>query len=90
LQPNDQDAAVARYERRKVVVATNVAETASRLIGVRLVIDAGWRVSRAMSEPGINTLLIEKISQAKCGPANGRAGRTAPANAWAMVRPEHG
>ena len=41
LPPSEQDAAVARYERRKVVVATNVAETSLTIDGVRLVIDSG-------------------------------------------------
>src|SRR5213075_2133400 len=41
LPPNEQDAAVARYERRKVVVATNVAETSLTIDGVRCVIDSG-------------------------------------------------
>ena len=41
LPPNDQDAAVARYDKRKVVVATNVAETSLTIDGVRLVIDSG-------------------------------------------------
>ena len=41
LPPSDQDAAVARYDRRKVVVATNVAETSLTIDGVRLVIDSG-------------------------------------------------
>ena len=39
--PNDQDAAVARYPQRKVVVSTNVAETSLTIDGVRLVIDSG-------------------------------------------------
>jgi ATP-dependent helicase HrpB len=41
LPPPDQDAAVARYDRRKIVVATNVAETSLTIDGVRLVIDSG-------------------------------------------------
>ena len=41
LPPNEQDAAVARYEKRKVVVATNVAETSLTIDGVRCVIDSG-------------------------------------------------
>jgi len=79
LQPKDQDAAVARYDRPKVVVATNVAETSITIDGVRLVIDSGLaRVARYDSNRGINTLLIEKISQANADQRTGRAGRTAP------------
>ena len=58
FQPRDQDAAVARYEKRKVVVATNVAETSLTIDGVRLVIDSGLaRIARYDSNRGINTLL---------------------------------
>ena len=79
LQPKDQDAAVARYPQRKVVVATNVAETSITIDGVRLVIDGGLaRIARYDSNRGINTLLIEKISQANADQRTGRAGRTAP------------
>jgi len=91
LQPKDQDAAVARYERRKVVVATNVAETSITIDGVRLVIDAGLaRIARYDANRGINTLLIEKISQANADQRTGRAGRTAPGKCVRLwSRPEH-
>jgi ATP-dependent helicase HrpB len=79
LPPKDQDAAVAKYERRKVVVATNVAETSLTIDGVRLVIDSGLaRMPRYDPYRGINTLLIEKISRAAADQRAGRAGRTAP------------
>ncbi|MEO6165273.1 MAG: ATP-dependent helicase HrpB [Candidatus Binatia bacterium] len=79
LAPNDQDAAVARYERRKIVVATNVAETSLTIDGVRLVVDSGLaRIPRFDPYRGINTLLIEKISRAAAEQRTGRAGRTAP------------
>ncbi|MEY4388175.1 MAG: ATP-dependent helicase HrpB [Verrucomicrobiota bacterium] len=79
LPPRDQDAAVSRYEQRKVVVATNVAETSLTIDGVRCVIDSGLaRMSRYDSQRGINTLLIEKISRASSDQRAGRAGRTAP------------
>ncbi len=92
LPPRDQDAAVARYDRRKVVVATNVAETSLTIDGVRLVIDSGLaRIPRYDPYRGINTLLIEKISQASAEQRAGRAGRTAPgvcARLW--TEREHG
>ena len=91
LQPKDQDAAVARYSQRKVVVATNVAETSITIDGVRLVIDSGLaRIARYDSNRGINTLLIEKISQANADQRTGRAGRTAPGTCVRLwSRPEH-
>ena len=79
LPPRDQDAAVARYEKRKVVVATNVAETSLTIDGVRMVVDSGLaRVARYDANRGINTLLIDKISQSSADQRAGRAGRTAP------------
>jgi ATP-dependent helicase HrpB len=79
LPPAEQDAAVARYDRRKVVVATNVAETSVTIDGVRLVIDSGLaRMPRYDPYRGINTLLVEKISRAAADQRAGRAGRTAP------------
>ena len=82
LPPNDQDAAVARYDRKKIVVATNVAETSLTIDGIRLVIDSGLaRVARFDPWRGINTLLIENISRASADQRAGRAGRTAPGRA---------
>jgi len=79
LPAKDQDAAVAKYDRRKIVVATNVAETSLTIDGVRLVIDSGLaRIPRYDPHRGINTLLIEKISRASADQRAGRAGRTAP------------
>ncbi len=79
LSPREQDAAVAKTGRRKVVVATNVAETSITIDGVRLVIDSGLaRIARYDPYRGINTLLVEKISRASAEQRAGRAGRTAP------------
>lgn len=92
LPPRDQDAAVARYARPKVVVSTNVAETSLTIDGVRLVIDSGLaRIPRYDPNRGINTLLIEKISRASAEQRAGRAGRTAPGRCirlWSAL--EHG
>ena len=74
----DQDAAVAQYDHRKVVVATNVAETSLTIDGITIVIDSGLaRIPRYDPHRGINTLLVEKISRASADQRAGRAGRTA-------------
>ncbi|MFT3870337.1 MAG: ATP-dependent helicase HrpB [Nibricoccus sp.] len=79
LPPDQQDRAVARYETRKIIVSTNVAETSLTIDGVTAVIDGGLaRVARYDANRGINTLLIEKISVASADQRAGRAGRTAP------------
>ena len=92
LPPRDQDAAVARYDKRKIVVATNVAETSITIDGIRCVIDSGLaRIPRYDPYRGINTLLIDKISRASADQRAGRAGRTAPGlclRLWS--REEHG
>ncbi len=79
LPPEQQDAAVQQYPGRKVIVATNVAETSITIDGITAVIDSGL-VRSANYDPhrGINTLLINKISRASADQRAGRAGRTAP------------
>ena len=78
LSPAEQDRAVRPTSDRKVVVATNVAETSITIDGVRAVIDSGLaRLARFDPHRGINTLYIEPISQAAADQRAGRAGRTA-------------
>ncbi|MDB6170500.1 MAG: hrpB 2 [Verrucomicrobia bacterium] len=79
LPPEQQDRAVARYDTRKIIVSTNVAETSLTIDGVTAVVDCGLaRIARFDPHRGINTLLIEKISVASADQRAGRAGRTAP------------
>ena len=79
LPPDQQDHAFAPNALRKVIVATNVAETSVTIDGVRHVIDSGLaRVARYDAERGIGTLAIEEISRASAEQRKGRAGRTAP------------
>jgi ATP-dependent helicase HrpB len=79
LPPEQQDRAVARYDARKIIVSTNVAETSLTIDGVTAVVDSGLaRIARFDPHRGINTLLVEKISAASADQRAGRAGRTAP------------
>ncbi|MEO6033774.1 MAG: DEAD/DEAH box helicase, partial [Verrucomicrobiota bacterium] len=79
LQPEEQDLAFSPNPLRKIVVATNVAETSVTIDGIRHVVDSGQaRVARYDSERGIGTLFLEEISRASADQRKGRAGRTAP------------
>jgi ATP-dependent helicase HrpB len=79
LPPDQQDRAVARYDTRKIIVSTNVAETSLTIDGVTVVVDGGLaRIARFDPHRGINTLLIEKIIVASSDQRAGRAGRTVP------------
>ena len=79
LPPEEQDRAVKPSPGRKVIVATNVAETSLTIPGVRAVVDAGLaRIARFDPHRGIDTLLVEPVSQASAEQRAGRAGRTGP------------
>ena len=65
--------------RRRVVLATNVAETSLTVPGIRAVIDTGVaRISRYSHRSRLQRLPIEKISQASANQRSGRCGRVGP------------
>ena len=65
--------------RRKVIVATNIAETSLTIDGVRIVVDAGLeRRSRFDPATAMNRLETVRISRSSADQRRGRAGRTAP------------
>lgn len=81
LDPKAQDRAVAAPPpgRRKVVLATSIAETSLTLEDVRVVIDAGQaRVPRFDPSSGLTRLATVRVSRAAADQRRGRAGRTAP------------
>lgn len=79
MSPADQDRAFAPGAGRRVIVATNVAETSITLPGIRFVVDSGQaRIARYDPERGVNTLHIEPISRASADQRSGRAGRLGP------------
>ncbi len=76
-----QDAALrpAPAGRRKVIIATNLAETSLTIEGVRIVVDAGLeRRQRFDPNSGMSRLETVAISRASADQRRGRAGRTAP------------
>jgi ATP-dependent helicase HrpB len=81
LSPEEQDRAVrpAIGGRRKVVLATAIAETSLTIEGIRIVIDSGLS-RRPAFEPatGLSTLETRPVSRAAAEQRRGRAGRTAP------------
>ncbi|GAA3942649.1 ATP-dependent RNA helicase HrpA [Microbacterium soli] len=63
--------------RRRVVLATNVAETSLTVPGIKYVIDTGTaRISRYSARSKVQRLPIEAVSQASANQRSGRAGRT--------------
>ena len=85
LTPAQQDAAVSDNGRRRLIVATNVAETSLTIDGVRTVVDSGLaRLAAWDSNRGINTLTIQNIARSSADQRAGRAGRTAAGECWRL------
>jgi ATP-dependent helicase HrpB len=97
LTPAEQDRAVLPSGERKLILATNVAESSVTVEGVSAVIDSGL-VRRATYSPwtGLPTLEIGRISKASATQRAGRAGRTGPGQVLRLytendffLRPDH-
>ncbi len=89
LPAPEQDRVFESSGRRKVILATNVAETSLTIPGVRCVIDSGRaRVMRHDPDLGLDRLETERISRASADQRSGRAGRDAPGRArrlWTLA-----
>ena len=76
LSSGDQQRVFVPSPRRKIVIATNIAETSLTIPGIRYVIDAGLaRISRYNPRTRIKRLPIEPVSQSSANQRKGRAGR---------------
>ncbi|MEM7094713.1 MAG: ATP-dependent RNA helicase HrpA [Actinomycetota bacterium] len=79
LSTADQQRVFSPSKRRRVVVATNVAETSLTVPGIRYVIDLGEaRMSRFSQRTKVQRLPIEAVSQASANQRSGRCGRLGP------------
>jgi ATP-dependent helicase HrpB len=93
----EQDRAIAPAEQRKVILATNVAESSVTVEGVTAVIDSGLaRIATYSQWTGLPTLHVGRISKASAKQRAGRAGRTGPGRVLRLYgmedylqRPEH-
>ncbi|MDB5387145.1 MAG: hrpB 2 [Planctomycetaceae bacterium] len=79
LSPEQQDQVLGKCTQRKVVLATNVAETSVTIDGVTGVVDTG-QVRQLQFDPGLglDRLVLMRVSQASADQRAGRAGRTQP------------
>lgn len=78
LSQAEQQRIFSASPRRKIIVATNIAETSLTLPGIRFVVDTGLaRVSRYVPAARTRRLPIEEVAQSSCDQRKGRAGRVA-------------
>ena len=85
LDVDAQERALAPSRERKIILATNVAETSLTVEGVTDVIDSGWqKVLRYDAETAVDHLVAEQISLDSADQRAGRAGRTAPGRAMRL------
>src|SRR5699024_4906476 len=78
LSAAEQQRVFAAHHTRRVVLATNVAETSLTVPGIRFVIDTGRaRISRYSTRTKVQRLPIEPVSQASANQRAGRCGRVA-------------
>lgn len=79
LSSAEQQRVFRPHPKRRVVLATNVAETSLTVPGIRSVVDPGFaRISRYSARTKVQRLPIEKVSQASADQRAGRCGRVAP------------
>lgn len=85
LPPEQQDRVLEETGRRKVILATNVAETSLTIPGVTAVVDSGLaRQLRVTHATGLPRLELVPISKAAADQRAGRAGRTAAGICWRL------
>jgi ATP-dependent helicase HrpB len=88
LSAEDQDGALQPSAQRKVILATNLAETSLTVEGVTDVVDTGQqKVLRYDAEKGLDRLDTERICRDSADQRAGRAGRTGPGRALRLWDP---
>ena len=81
----DQEAAILPGTKRRVVLATNIAETSLTIEGIESVVDSGWeRRPRFDAARGMTVLETQRISRASAEQRAGRAGRLGPGRCFRL------
>ncbi|MGA0332630.1 MAG: ATP-dependent RNA helicase HrpA [Kiritimatiellia bacterium] len=89
LGAQDQQRVFAASGKRRIILATNVAETSLTIPGIRAVIDTGQvRMQRFHPQSRIQRLVTEQISRASARQRRGRCGRTGPGVCLRLYSPE--
>jgi ATP-dependent helicase HrpB len=79
LDGDAQDAAISASDRRRIILATNIAETSLTVPGVAAVIDTGQvKVARYDADRGIDSLTLERVTADSADQRAGRAARLGP------------
>jgi ATP-dependent helicase HrpB len=80
-----QERAIAPGARRKIILATPIAETSLTIEGVRVVVDAGYaRAPQFDPKSGLTRLVTQRIARANAEQRAGRAGRLAPGDCYRL------
>jgi HrpA-like RNA helicase len=89
MNRKDQDVVFSKNKKRKIVVATNIAETSVTIDGIVHVVDSGYAKQKNYNPiTGISSLELVPVSKANMKQRAGRAGRTAPGVYHSLVSEE--
>ena len=90
LSPEDQQKVFQKFgNKRKVIVATNIAETSITIDGIKFVIDSGLINEKDFNpDTGIESQEVRRHAKSGCTQRKGRAGRTSPGTCYRLYSEE--
>lgn len=89
LQPEEQQKVFKDFEERKIIFATNVAETSVTIPGIKYIVDTGLAKELCFDpKRNMNSLEVRVISKSSAEQRKGRAGRTSAGNCYRLYSQE--
>lgn len=89
LQPEEQQKVFKDFEERKIIFATNVAETSVTILGIKYIVDTGLAKELCFDpKRNMNSLEVRVISKSSAEQRKGRAGRTSAGNCYRLYSQE--